>query len=99
MNWSTAERKIVDDQGKLLKDVHCAIVGDAKNGGTPGLQDEVRDIKTELVNNATAHRKMIKALIGIGGLALLCIVAILVSDGPAKDFVLKVAGIVGKWVT
>ena len=100
MTWSTAESLIIKELSKQsattaenVREIKEAIVGSLRNGGKPGLQDTVREMKTDIGINRDRfidhkrvdgkyHKLMKRGIIGVGTLTLIGLALNIDKAGP-----------------
>ena len=100
MTWSTAESIKIDEMTRQLAttadnvlEIKEAIVGSLRDGGKPGLQDTVREMRTDIginSNRLVAHKKTVskdnklmwRVVSGVGVLTLLGLALNIDKAGP-----------------
>ena len=93
MTWSTAESLKIDEMTRQLAttadnvlEIKEAIVGSLGDSGKPGLQDTVREMRTDISinsNRLVAHKKLMwRVVSGVGVLTLLGLALNIDKAGP-----------------
>jgi len=92
MTWNKAEAKIIEDQGKTLKKIEVALVGDIETK-EPGMIDDVRDIKSDIEHmkgKLKSNKKQHIRLFIISSLSLVLILYHLFGEQITFNGVLKI---------
>ena len=109
MTWSEPEAlmiksllRAVDATDKNVNEIKEAIVGSLKNGGKPGLQDAVRDVRSEVgvargelvthqAVNAKDHKFIRRAIAGVGIFTLVALLANIDAATPILGWFVRIA--------
>ena len=66
MTWSKPESDMIEKIDKNVSLLIKAIAGDLDDPDKPGLQDKVRDLESDVAENATDHKLFKKAFAVVG---------------------------------